>query len=298
VTEDDVRRAVAAAATPLPSPAPEMKRAVADELISEKPAGTAAPEPRGAGGTADGQVAVTKTVPLRGIRQITAERMTHSFQTTPHFYLTMELDAAALLALRERLVQSPPSQGQGDITVTDLLVKFVATALAEHPYANATLKDGAIHYLGEVNIGIAVATEQGLVVPVIRQASEQSLRAIAGLRRELTERARAGRLTMEDVTGGTFTISNLGMYGVDLFSGIINPPQSALLAVGRIKERPYGVRGEIRLHPTFYVTLSVDHRVMDGAQAALLLQRIAEIVEQPATLLACEVAQRGDAEMK
>jgi pyruvate dehydrogenase E2 component (dihydrolipoamide acetyltransferase) len=137
----------------------------------------------------------------------------------------------------------------------------------------------------EVTIGIGTATEQGLVVPVIKGADHLNVKEIAQARYEFVHRARGGKLTIEDVSGGTFTISNLGMYGVDLFSGIINPPQSALLAIGRIKERPYGINGQVRLHPTFYATLSVDHRVMDGAQAAILPQRIGELVEQSALLV-------------
>jgi pyruvate dehydrogenase E2 component (dihydrolipoamide acetyltransferase) len=227
---------------------------------------------------------LSATLPVRGIRQVMAERMTTSFTSTPHFYLTVELDGAALLKLSQRFKKDVP-ETEAQITVTDLLVKFVAAALAEHPFANASWKDGAIERFNQVNIGIATATEQGLVVPVIKGADHLNLKAIAQARYELVSRARAGKLTMEDVSGGTFTISNLGMYGVDLFAGIINPPQSALLAIGRIKERPYGIDGQVRIHPTFYATLSVDHRVMDGAQAAILLQRIGELVEEPALLV-------------
>jgi pyruvate dehydrogenase E2 component (dihydrolipoamide acetyltransferase) len=233
-----------------------------------------------------GPVPVVSSEPLRGIRQIAAERMTLSFQTTPHFYLTIELDATNLLDLRERLQKASPAGETTKITITDLLVKLVAAALSEHTYANASWQDGAIQLLGEVNIGVATATENGLVVTVIRGADHQSFRAIARAREELTARAREGKLSVKDVSGGTFTISNLGMYDVDLFAGIINPPQSALLAVGKIKERPCAVDGQVKLRPIFYVTLSVDHRVMDGAQAALFLQRVAALVEQPALLVA------------
>ncbi len=235
---------------------------------------------------AAGAVPIISSQPLRGIRQIAAERMTLSFQTTPHFYLTIELDATNLLDLRERLQKAIPTGEIYKMTITDLLVKLVAAALSEHPYANASWQDGAIQLLGEVNVGVATATENGLVVPVIRGADRQSFGAIAKTREELTARAREGKLSVEDVSGGTFTISNLGMYDIDLFAGIINPPQSALLAVGKIKDRPYAVDGQVGLRPVFYITLSVDHRVMDGAQAALFLQRIAALVEQPALLVA------------
>ncbi len=230
----------------------------------------------------DGEIPVLAVEPLRGIRQITAERMTVSFQATPHFYLTVELDASAMLALRDRLNSADSIK----ITVTDLLVKFAAITLKEHTYANTSFKDGSIRKYGQVNIGIAAATDKGLVVPVIKEADGKNLWSIAHEREELTGRAREGRLTMEDLSGGTFTISNLGMYGVDLFAGIINPPQSALLAVGRIRERPYVSNGRLDVRPTFFATLSVDHRVMDGAQAALWLQRLSAFIEQPALLVA------------
>lgn len=267
VTEEDVRRAAVSH-----SNAAAVERAAAEHLPGAKAQ------------TAQSGIPVTSTVPVRGIRQVIAERMTASFQTTPHFYLTMELDAAALVDLNRRY-KSKASASEVQVTVTDLLVKFVATALAEHPFANAAWKDGVIELYGQVNVGIATATEQALIVPVIKGAERLNVQAIANARQEIVNRARSGKLVLQDVSDGTFTISNLGMYGVDMFSGIINPPQSALLAVGRIKERPYGVNGEIRLHPTMFVTLSADHRVMDGAQAAILLQRIAELIEQPALLV-------------
>src|SRR5581483_5498148 len=231
VTEEDVRRAAQPqAATRSPEP------------VTIEPIPQPKVEPMVSG------IPITSTMPVRGIRQVIAERMTLSFQTTPHFYLTVELDATALLDMQRRL-KAKASEAEPPVTVTDLLVKFVATALAEHPFANAGWKDGTIEFYGQVNIGIATATEQGLIVPVIRGAEHLNLRGIANARQELVNRARTGKLTLRDVSDGTFTISNLGMYGIDLFSGIINPPQSALLAVGRIKDRPYGVNGEIRLRP-------------------------------------------------
>lgn len=265
ITEDDVRRAEA-----------ERMAAPARVVTHESEPLSSAPQPKG--------VPVTSSVPVRGIRQVIAERMTQSFQTTPHFYLTVELDATALLDLHNRF-KAKGSNTDSQVSVTDLLTKFVAIALAEHPFANARWQEGKIEMLGQVNIGIATATEQGLVVPVIKGADRLPIQEIARARQELVARARSNKLSLEDVSDATFTMSNLGMYGVDLFSGIINPPQSALLAVGRIKERPVGVNGEIRLRPTMYVTLSVDHRVMDGAQAAILLQRMSELVEQPALLV-------------
>lgn len=266
ITEDDVRQSAQLKSGPeLPAPTAEARSAV------ELPGPSAG-------------VPVTLAMPVRGIRQVIAERMTMSFQTTPHFYLTAELDASALLDLHNRL-KAKTREAEPQVTVTDLLAKLVATALAELPFANAQWKDRAIEFFGQVNIGVATATDQGLVVPVIKGVNLLPVRAIASARQELVARARAGKLSLTDISDGTFTLSNLGMYGVDLFSGIINPPQSALLAVGRIKERPYAVNGTLHVRPTMYVTLSVDHRVMDGAQGAVLLQRIGELIEQPALLV-------------
>lgn len=199
-----------------------------------------------------------------------AERTTASWQSVPHFFLTREVDATALVAARER---------HEGVTHTDLLVRSAAAALREHPRVNATWRDGEIVPAREVNVGIAVAVEDGLIVPVIHGADRLGLDEIATRRAELVAAARDGRLRPEDVSGGTFTISNLGMYGVDAFLAIVNAPQAAILAVGRIAERVIPVNGEPAVRPTLLLTVSFDHRVVDGARGAEFLDTLATLME-------------------
>lgn len=218
---------------------------------------TAAPAPLPSGAPA-----------LSSIARLMAERTTQSWTTAPHFFLVREIDASGLIAAREK-------HGKA-ITHTDLLVAIVARALAKHPKMNASWTGSAIQYNPNVNISIAIAVKDGVVGAVIPNADTATLAAISARRRDLAERARAGRLHPPDVTGGTFTISNLGMFGVDAFSAIITPPQAAVLAVGRIAERVVPVNGLIGIRPILTMTLSSDHRVVDGAQAAAFLNDVAE----------------------
>ena len=171
------------------------------------------------------------------------------------------------------------------ITYTDLLVRLVAAALRAHPRLNAAFVDGAITPNDAINVGLAVAVEDGLVVPVVQRADELRLRELAPRRQDLVARARAGRLRPEDVRGGTFTLSNLGMCGVDSASAIINPPQAAILAVGRIAERVVPVNGRPAVRSMMDLTLSCDHRVVDGARGAQFLATLAELIEEPLALM-------------
>jgi len=205
---------------------------------------------------------------LSSIARLMAERTTQSWTTAPHFFLVREVDASALIAAREK-------QGKS-VTHTDLLVAIVARALARHPKMNARWTGSAIQYNPNINISIAIAVQDGVVGAVIPNADKTKLSEISQRRRDLAERARAGRLHPPDVSGGTFTISNLGMLGVDAFSAIITPPQAAVLAVGRIADRVVPVHGLIGIRPILTLTLSSDHRVVDGAQAAAFLQDVAE----------------------
>jgi pyruvate dehydrogenase E2 component (dihydrolipoamide acetyltransferase) len=205
---------------------------------------------------------------LSSIARLMAERTTQSWTTAPHFFLVREIDASALIAAREKLGHS--------ITHTDLLIAIVARSLAKHPKMNASWTGSAIQYNPNINISIAIAVKDGVVGAVIPNADTATLAAISAKRRDLAERARAGRLHPPDVTGGTFTISNLGMFGVDAFSAIITPPQAAVLAVGRIADRVVPVNGLIGIRPILTMTLSSDHRVVDGAQAAAFLKDVAE----------------------
>ncbi|HLX58741.1 MAG TPA: dihydrolipoamide acetyltransferase family protein, partial [Ktedonobacteraceae bacterium] len=171
------------------------------------------------------------------------------------------------------------------VTYTDLLVKIVAAALRAHPRLNASWSAGKIALKQEIHVGLAVAVEDGLVAPVIHQADTLGLGEIAQRRAELVAKAQAGKLRPQDIGGGTFTISNLGMYGVDAFSAIINQPQAAILAVGRISERVAPVNGQPSVQPMMVLTLSCDHRAVDGARGAQFLETVANLVEEPLGLL-------------
>jgi len=210
---------------------------------------------------------------LSSIARLMAERTTQSWTTAPHFFLVREIDASGLIAAREK-------HGKA-ITHTDLLVALVARTLVKHPKMNASWTGTAIQANPNINISIAIAVKDGVVGAVIPNADTASLAAISAKRQDLAERARAGRLHPPDVTGGTFTISNLGMFGVDAFSAIITPPQAAVLAVGRIADRVVPVNGLIGIRPILTMTLSSDHRVVDGAQAAAFLKDVAEALTSP-----------------
>jgi pyruvate dehydrogenase E2 component (dihydrolipoamide acetyltransferase) len=217
--------------------------------------------------------APTGTPALSSIARLMAERTTQSWTTAPHFFLVREIDASGLIAAREK-------HGKA-ITHTDLLVALVARTLVKHPKMNASWTGSAIQFNPNVNVSIAIAVKDGVVGAVIPNADKASLAGISAKRQDLAERARAGRLHPPDVTGGTFTISNLGMFGVDAFSAIITPPQAAVLAVGRIADRVVPVNGLIGIRPILTMTLSSDHRVVDGAQAAAFLKDVAEALTNP-----------------
>src|SRR5579885_1724051 len=213
--------------------------------------------------------------------RIMAERTTQSWISAPHFYLMREVQAQRLSDWREHAQK----RFGANITYTDLLVKLVAALLREHPRLNVSWSDGKIIPNNEVHVGIAVATEEGVVVPVIHQADLLNLRALSERRQDVVTRAQAGKLRPEDVRGGTFTISNLGMYGVDAFTAILNPPQVAILAVGRIAPRVVPVHGQPQVQPTMMLSLSCDHRAVDGARGAQFLSALADVIEEPLGLL-------------
>jgi pyruvate dehydrogenase E2 component (dihydrolipoamide acetyltransferase) len=213
--------------------------------------------------------------------RIMAERMTASWTTAPHFYLVREVNVNRLVSWLDRARK----QTGAHITYTDLLVKLVAAALSRHPRVNVSWKDGAIIQHAEINIGLAVAIDDGLVVPVIHRADTLSLTELASRREDVVSRAQAGKLRPADIQGGVFTISNLGMYGVDAFNAIVNPPQAAILAVGRITDRVVAVNGQPAVQPTMVLTLSCDHRALDGARGAQLLGALADLIEEPLALL-------------
>jgi len=213
--------------------------------------------------------------------RIMAERMTTSWTTAPHFYLVREVNVSRLVSWLDRARK----QTGAHITYTDLLVKLVAAALSRHPRVNASWRDGSITQNGDINIGLAVAIDDGLVVPVIHRADTLGLAEIAARRDDAVGRAQAGKLRPADIQGGGFTISNLGMYGVDAFNAIVNPPQAAILAVGRIADRVVALNGQPVVQPTMVLTLSCDHRALDGARGAQFLGALADLVEEPLALL-------------
>ncbi|MCI0731273.1 MAG: 2-oxo acid dehydrogenase subunit E2, partial [Chloroflexi bacterium] len=229
-------------------------------------------------------VDVTTERPAAAMSQawrVMAERLQQAWATIPHFFLTRDVDASALVAWR------PVAQKRADekVTYTDLLVKVVAVALRQHPRLNAAWHDSHIVLNEAINVGIAVATAEGLVVPVIHQADRLTVAEIAAQRKAIVERSLAGRPKLKDLQNGTFTISNLGMYGVDGFSAIINPPQAAILAVGRIAHRVVPLDGQPAVRPMMLLTLSLDHRVVDGVRGAQFLDTVASLMEEPLALL-------------
>ncbi|MCU1340152.1 MAG: Dihydrolipoamide acetyltransferase component of pyruvate dehydrogenase complex [Bryobacterales bacterium] len=209
---------------------------------------------------------------LSAIARLMAERTTQSWTTVPHFFLARDVDAAALNAAREQL-------GRDKFTHTDFLIALVARVLLDHPKMNASWTGSAIRLNPAVNISLAIAVPEGVVGAVIPNAATIAIGEIATQRKDLAERAKAGRLRPTDITGGTFTISNLGMYGIDAFSAIITSPQAAVLAVGRITDRVVAVNGQPAVRPVMTITLSSDHRVVDGAQAASFLNDLAGALE-------------------
>lgn len=206
-----------------------------------------------------------------------AERLTHSWTTAPHFYLLREVNASGLIAWREKANQNSPTR----VTYTDLLTKIVAAALRRCPRLNGRWDDGRLCVNEQVNLGLAMAVDDGLVVPVVHAADQLSVSEITARRRDLVSRAKAGKLRPEDITGGTFTISNLGMHGIDVFCAIVNPPQAAILAVGRIAERVVPVNGQPNVQPMMTLSLSCDHRAVDGTRGAEFLNTVADWIENP-----------------
>jgi len=220
---------------------------------------------------------------LSGMRKIIADRLSRSVRTAVHVPITMEVDMSDAAALHEKLKKE--HEGVARITQTDVLVKAVAKALTEYPVMNSIIEGEEIRIIRDVNIGVAVSVEEGLVVPVIHNADRKSLLEIAEKRDDLARKARTGTLTTKEASYGTFTISNLGMYGVDIFAPIMNPPESAILGVGRIGKKPIVIDDHLELKPIMTLTLVFDHRVMDGAFAAQFLRRVKGLLESPSQLL-------------
>jgi pyruvate dehydrogenase E2 component (dihydrolipoamide acetyltransferase) len=276
-------RPAAAAAVAAPDAAPRRRLASPKARRLAQAAGIdldsiAGSGPNGAVVAADIEAVRGLPAQAGAVWQRMAERMERAWREVPQFVLTRDVDATALQA------------GRGDdVTITDLLVKRCAEALVRHPRLTMSWHDGGLVAGPGVNVGIAVATDEALVVPVVHGADRLSLAEISSRRQALVDAARAGELLPEDVQGGTFTISNLGMFGVDAFQAIVNAPQAAILAVGRIVERPVAVRDSLAVRPVITLTVTFDHRVVDGARGAEFLDTLVALVEAPAAI-AKEVA--------
>jgi len=275
------QKAAAAVAARLAPASPKARRLAAERGVDLQVVRGSGP----GGAVLAVDVSAQRTAPaaagVSNIWRIMAERMTQSWTSAPHFYLVREVNATRLMTWRERAGKP----GSPRITYTDLLVRLVAAALRAHPRVNVSWKDGALVSHADVNIGLAVALDDGLVVPVLHRADTLTLAEIAARREDVVARAQSGKLRPADIQGGTFTLSNLGMYGVDAFNAIVNPPQAAILAVGRIADRVVPVNGQPAVQPMLVLTLSCDHRAVDGARGAQFLGALADLVEEPLALI-------------
>jgi len=247
-----------------------------DVLKAAHGAGAAA----GAAPAAKPQGPSGKAEPMGTVGRLMAARTTQSWTSVPHFFVTREIDASSLVEAHKQIAVEAEKRGI-KVTLTDLLVALVARVLTKHPRMNASWVDESIRNNPEINVALAVAVEEGVVAPVLHGADRSNIGELATKRRELADRAKAGRLQPADITGGTFTISNLGMYGVDAFTAIIVPPQAGILAVGRVADRIVAANGNAAVRPMITLTLSTDHRVADGARAALFLNDLAEAMGAP-----------------
>ncbi|MFC4911966.1 dihydrolipoamide acetyltransferase family protein [Actinomadura gamaensis] len=274
----DIEAAIRGGAQPAQAPA----AAPASPAAAPAPAAASAPKAAAASApqVADEDV---ERVPLNRFRKVAARRLVESKQNAPHFYLTRDVDAEALVAFRKTLNEA---LAPAKVSVNDLIVKASARALREHPQVNTSYTEDALLVHKRVHVGVAVAVEDGLLVPVIRDADRKSVSQIGAETRELAAKARDGKLSPAEMTGGTFSVSNLGMFGVDSFSAVINPPEAAILAVGAVRAEPVVKDGQVVPGQRMSITLSVDHRAADGATAAQFLARLAELLENPLLIVA------------
>jgi pyruvate dehydrogenase E2 component (dihydrolipoamide acetyltransferase) len=226
-----------------------------------------------------------QVVPLTGSRKIIAERMVHSAFTAPHINLSLRVDMTEAIRLRERLLDPLKAQTGQRVSFTAILARAVATVLPHHPYMNASLSDGNIILWEDIHLGIATSVEENLIVPVIREAHCRNLGQIVTALADLTDRARNRRLTPSEMMGSTFTISNLGMFGIESFTAIINPPESAILAVGKMVDTPIMSGDGIVFRPMMQLTASADHRIVDGVAVARFLDELKSTLENPYLLI-------------
>lgn len=227
----------------------------------------------------------SRTIPFTGMRKMVGDNVAKSAQTAPHVTLTAEVDMTEAVRVRAQLIEEFERKYGTRPTFTDMVVKAAARAILDHPIINASLQGNEIRISGEVNVGVAVALEVGLIVPVVRNADKKALPQISAELKQLVEKGRTGKLAGSEITGGTFTITNLGAYGVEIFNPIITPGQSVILGVCRIMEKPVVVSGQVVVRSMMNLCLSFDHRVMDGAPAARFLQEVKALLESPYQLL-------------
>jgi len=239
----------------------------------------AAANAKGGAASATAHAATTATEPLSQLARLMAERTTQSWTSVPHFFLVQSVDCGAVLEAQKRL--SAGSAAGTAPTITDLLIKLIARVLERHPRMNSSWVGDGVRLNPEINISVAMAVKDGVVGAVVPNANKLAVAALSVLRRELTERARAGKLRPADISGGTFTLSNLGMYKIDAFTAIITPPQCAILAVGAIADAVVPVDGKPGIRPMMTMTLSSDHRVVDGARAAEFLGELTGAIREP-----------------
>ncbi|MFI7190842.1 dihydrolipoamide acetyltransferase family protein [Nocardia nova] len=242
---------------------------------------TAAPERTEPGTSVTPATGDYDEIPLTTVQRVSATRLTESKQQAPHIYLTSAIDVTELLAFRARINESLADTGAGKVSVNDLLVKGVATALRANPAVNVSFAGDTLRRHHGIHLGVAVATPAGLLVPVIRDADRKPVSAIAAETRDKAERARDRKLRAEEMTGGTFTISNLGMYGIEHFTAVINPPEAAILAIGAATDELRLDGDEVVSRKILRVTMSADHRAIDGAVAAQFLAQLKELIEHP-----------------
>lgn len=273
ITKDDVLRVAEAAkaAAPAPTLAPVSTASV---VPTTAPAATSL-------ASTQGRLGVSRTIPLRGMRGRVAERMFQSWNTIPRVTEVMQVDMSATVAFREAMLGQWEQQYGLRISLNDMLTKAVAVALRRQPRLNATLVDQEVRLHDSVNVGLAVNLDEGLIVPVIFHADQKDLGQIARESRDLAEKARAGRLQLDEISDGTFTITNLGTTGIELFTPIINPPQVAILGVGTVQRRPVVVGDALAIRPSVYLSLVFDHRAVDGVPAANFLQELKRLLEKP-----------------
>jgi pyruvate dehydrogenase E2 component (dihydrolipoamide acetyltransferase) len=258
-------------------------RIQAEDVMSHTPAATQVPSTQQ---TAQLPVeAEEEIIPLAGMRKTIAERMQNSYQTAPHITFTARVDMTEFEALRARLNKKTAERSTAHISVTALLVKVISWVLPQFPWMNSSLQNEQLHVYKQIHIGMAVALKDGLIVPVLHNAGQKGLAEIAREVKDLADRAQQGKLVPTDVSRGTFTISNLGPYGIEQFTAILSPGQAGILAVGAVIKEPVVIDDAVAIRPMMHITLSADHRVVDGALAAQFIAALKEVLEDPALVI-------------